>query len=328
MRTKAPMVMATFLGLMMVTAGCLTDDGGNGDDGNGDLPHEGTTEGFLFPDIRLETVGIGENRIHQLEADLIVVQVVASASIDDIRLQKTHFGPIRDRFSNTTEYYITVVADPDTTTAELEALESDHNIDLPSIARGDIVDTLSVKRYPTVFMLDERKVIFLRNDGQVGQGKMIQAIEDHWGVPPAVETGLEPGDVPPDLLWIDMDGQVGWVDNYWDHVLIINVWENECPFCILLMEELHQVYLNYSHLNFEIVSIDHNPEDSEQIVRNVREEYNATWKFAIDSDNIQSRYDIWREPVIFLIDKDGVIRWTNIGLVDSSIIAGEVEKLI
>ena len=319
--------MASVIAIIVVAAGCLSngDDDGNG---NGKLPHEGTTEGFLFPDVVLDTVGYGEKRVHDLEADLIVVHVVETASFDDIMVQDTHFGPLRDRFANSTALYVTLVADDGTTTDQLEVLANENNIDMPSVAQVDIIDTLSLKKYPTVLLLDERKVIFLRSDGQIGQGRLIEAVEDHWGVPPEVETGLEVGDVPPDLLWVDIEGQVGWVDNYWDHVLIINVWENECPFCVLLMEELRQVHLNYSHLGLEIVSIDHNPDDGEEVVRAVMEEYNATWTFAIDSDNVQSRYDIWREPVIYMIGKDGTIGWHNIGLVDSSVIAGEVEKLI
>jgi len=316
--------MAVLMALTMLSAGCLS--GGDDDDGDGKgHPHEGITEGFLFPDIAVDVVGEGFTELRSLEADLVVLHVVASASPDDSRLQDKHFSPLRDRFSNATAFYFTVVTDPTTTYQDLHVLEGQIENDACK-ATGDIVDQLSVSEFPTVFILDERKVIILRSDGQIGEGRMIEAIEEHWGVPPPVETGLEPGDVPPDLLWIDIDGNVGWLDKYWDHVVIINVWENECPFCLLLMEELAQVKAN--HTDLVIVSIDHNPDDGEQIVRSVREEYNATWTFAIDSDNIQSRYDVWLEPVIYLIDRDGVIRWHNIGLVDSSVIAGQVEKLI
>lgn len=326
MRAGTLRAVAVLMAITMLSAGCLTGDDDEGDgDGKG-LPHEGVTEGFRFPEVTLEVVGLGEVEVRTLEADLLVVHLVASASMEDIRVQDVHFGPLRDRFGNATVLLFTVVADPGAPWEELEALAGEDGIHLPSRPRGDIAGQLSVGEYPTVFILDERKVIILRSDGQMGQGRMIEAIEGHWGVPPPAGTGLEPGDLAPDLLWVDVDGNVGWLDNLRDHVVIINVWENECPFCLLLMEELAQVRANHTEL--VIVSIDHNPDDGEQVVRAVRERYNATWTFAIDSDNIQSRYDVWLEPVIYLVDGDGVIRWHNIGLVDSSVIAGEVEKLI
>jgi len=327
-RAKSTVVSTILLSLLMVTAGCLTGNGDD-DDGNGDLPHTGTTEGFLFPDITLETAGTVDNRVRDIEADLIVIHVVESASFEeDIRLQFGHFGPVRDSFKNISRVFITFVADPDANMSDLETLANDRYLDNPSISVGNIVDQLSILRYPTVLMLDERKVIFLRNDGQVGQGRMIAAIGEQWDLPPEEETGLDIGKTAPDLLWMNLSGKWGWLDDQLGSAVILNVWELECPFCLLLMEELRQVYLNFSDMGLDIVSIDHNPGDGLERVEAVKSEYNATWVFAIDSDNIQSRYDIWREPVIYLIDRSGVIRWHNIGLVDSSVIAEEVEKLI
>ncbi len=317
--------VALVLAISVVAAGCLTRDDGDGDDDGKGLPHEGITEGFLFPDITLDLLGEGFTGLRSLEADLVVLHLVASASYDDMRVQDEHISRLKYRFDNATASYFTVVTDPAVTYQELRDLAG-HTDDDPCKATLDLVDRLSLTEFPAVFILDERKVIVLRSEGQVGEGRMIEAVEEHWGVQPPVVTGLEPGDVAPDLLWIDVDGNTGWLDDYQDRVVIINVWENECPFCLLLMEELAQVRANHTEL--VIVSIDHNPDDGEQVVRGVRERYNATWTFAIDSDNIQSRYDVWLEPVIYLIDEEGIIRWHNIGLVDSSVIAGEVEKLI
>jgi thiol-disulfide isomerase/thioredoxin len=327
-RAKAPSVLAILISLIIVSAGCLTDDGDDDDD-NGGLPHVGTTEGFLFPDITMETAGIGENRVRDAEADVVVIQVVESVAYEeDIRLQFGHFGPVRSAYLNLSKVFITVVAGPDVTMTDLEGLANDHSLDNPSIVVGDVVDKLSIRKFPTVFLLDERKVIFLRSDGHIGQGKMVAAIEEQWELQPEVETGLDVGDRAPSLLWRNLTDKWGWLENYRGSVVIINVWEFECPFCLLLMEELRQVYLNYSDQGLKIISIDHNPDDTDQRVQAVIDEYNATWSFAIDSDNIQSRYDIWEEPVVYLLDRGGVIRWHNLGLIDSSVIAGEVEKLI
>jgi hypothetical protein len=77
-----------------------------------------------------------------------------------------------------------------------------------------------------------------------------------------------------------------------------------------------------------MVSIDLITWETEDEVRAVQDRYNATWTFAIDGDNIQSRYDIWRLPLLVLLDASGVVQWTWTGYTHSSVITEEVEKLI
>ena len=102
----------------------------------------------------------------------------------------------------------------------------------------------------------------------------------------------------------------------------------ECLFCLELFTELEKVWANHSADGLQMVSADLITWETPEQVRGVREQYNATWTFAIDGDNIQSRYDIWRLPLLVLLDGEGVVQWVWTGFVHSSVISDEVEKLI
>ncbi|NIP35666.1 MAG: hypothetical protein GWN18_11910, partial [Thermoplasmata archaeon] len=71
-----------------------------------------------------------------------------------------------------------------------------------------------------------------------------------------------------------------------------------------LFVELGKVHANFSGAGLQMLSVDLITWETEAQVRGVMEEYNATWTFAIDGDNIQSRYDIWRLPLLLLLDAD------------------------
>jgi thiol-disulfide isomerase/thioredoxin len=140
--------------------------------------------------------------------------------------------------------------------------------------------------------------------------------------------GVEVGKSAPDLVWVDIDGTKGSLSGLRGSPVLLDIWELECPFCIALFDELVKVDANYSSEGLTIVSIDIITWETEAQVRAERDDHNATWPFAIDGDNVQGRYDLWRLPTLILIDSAGVIQWTFTGLVHSSVISQEVERLI
>ncbi len=314
------------LALVVISAGCLNED--NDDDGNDDgPPPEGTTEGFTFPEFRFTDEQGIVRQTHSWGGDFTIVHVIDSTQ-DVFGPQIAQVRAVLDHFDNATVKALTISSGNDTR-RNMDVMADRLDITwTKGLPLTDLVDTLSLVHPLTVFLLDSDHVILLRSDEMLGQGRIIQAIESTWGIQPPDDAHPTVGSTVPDLVWRDIDGSEGRLSDLEGSPVLLNVWEMECPFCMELFVELQKVHTNYSGEGLQMLSLDLISWETETQVRGVMEEYNATWTFAIDGDNIQSRYDIWRLPLLVLLDAGGVVQWVFSGYVHSSVIAGEVEKLI
>jgi peroxiredoxin len=323
-RNSVPLVL--LLSLVLVTSGCLQDD----DDGNGDgsgPPPVGTTEGFTFPDFQFsDDTGVVREST-SWGGDFTIVHVIGSTD-DVFEPQFAQIRSVLGHFDNVTVRALTITSGNDTR-QEMDAMAEGLDVTWTTgLPLTDLADELSLVRPMTVFLLDGDHVILLRSDDMLGEGRIVQAIEATWGIEPPEDTYPQVGSTVPDLVWRDIDGNEGSLSDLEGSPVLLNVWEMECPFCMELFVQLEKVWGNYSDEGLQMVSIDLITWETEAQVRGVREEYNATWTFAIDGDNIQSRYDIWNLPLLVLLDGDGVVQWVWTGYIHSSVISGEVEKLI
>ncbi len=315
------------MALVLVTAGCLTTDDDDDGDGNGQPP-VGTTEGFTFPDVKfrdhLDTMSL----MAVFDGDFTIVHVIDSEE-GAFEPQFAQIKAVLQRFENVSIHALTLSLDPSSTRDSLAGMADELDADwVFGRPIGDVASALSIVDPLTVFLLDRDHVILLREGDMLGQGRMVQAIEASWGVGPVEDAYPEVGATVPELVWRDIDGVEGALSGWEGSPVLLNVWEMECPFCMELFVELGKVHANYSGEGLRMVSIDLVTWETEEQVRGVMDEYNATWTFAIDGDNIQSRYDIWRLPLLVLLDSEGVVQWVWTGYVHSSVISGEVEKLI
>jgi hypothetical protein len=315
------------LAILLVSAGCLdgSDDDG---DGNGDGPPPvGTTEGFTFPDIGFTDEDGVVRQTQSWGGDFTIIHVIASSK-EVYRPQIAQVRAVLDHWENLTVRALTISSGNDTR-GDMDVMASGLDVTWTTgLPLADLAEALSLVRPLTVFILDTDRVIILRSDDMLGQGRMVEAIEATWGVQPPGDVHPEVGSPVPELVWRDIDGVEGSLSALEGAPALLNVWEMECPFCLELFGELEKVWANHSGDGLQMVSIDLVTWETEDQVRGVMEEYNATWTFAIDGDNIQSRYDIWRLPLLVLLDGDGVVQWVWTGYVHSSVIEGEVEKLI
>ena len=324
-----PVIVIALVTLVSLS-GCILED--DGPDGPGDLPPTGTTQGFLFPEVEFIDQDGRDAWVSEIGADYAIIHVIGSEE-GAFRPQFPQLTAVLDHFDtpifDTVVEAFTLSTDPTSTNETLRDLSLSMGASWPLVVpKGDLEDLLSLVSDPTVFILDPQRVILLRSDQAIGQGWMIEAIEDDLGVAPPENVGPEVGQTAPEVVWVDIDGNTGSLSELRGSPVLLDVWELECPFCIALFDELEKVHANYSAEGLKIVSIDIITWETEDQVRAERDTHNATWPFAIDGDNIQGRYDLWRLPQLTLIDADGVIQWTFTGMVHSSVISQEVERLI
>ena len=324
MDRATPLIVLLILLMAAVLPGCL--DGDEPDEE--ELPHEGTTKGFRISDFNVTTHDGSTIGLWSIDADYVIVHVVDPAA-DPFMPQFAQIRSVLGHWDNVTIEALTIrdsqVYDGMTVDDLREEVDADWTFSTP---KGVIKDILSIQDYPTVLVLDTDQVILERSDEAFGQGRIVQVIEATWGIEAPEDAHPEVGSAVPDLVWRDVDGVEGRLSDLRGSLVIVNVWEMECPFCLLLFEDLEKVYSNYSGEGLEMVSLDLITWETDDEVRSVKESNNATWTFAVDGDNIQSRYDIWQLPLIVLLDGDGVVQWTWMGYVHHTIIAENVEKLI
>jgi thiol-disulfide isomerase/thioredoxin len=78
-----------------------------------------------------------------------------------------------------------------------------------------------------------------------------------------------------------------------------------------------------------IISIDIDVIESEDTLRLFAQEYPyATWIWARDTDYISAAYKITNIPTTVIIDQEGYIRFTHIGVTGSLMLIQEIEELL
>jgi len=103
------------------------------------------------------------------------------------------------------------------------------------------------------------------------------------------------------------------------------------PSCVPCREqvvELGKVYDAYSG-RVEIVSICvYTGEGMREELQSFADSYHAEWKFAVDDIGTAVDYQIQRIPTTVIVDQDGFIRFTHVGLTSADTITSEVEALL
>jgi thiol-disulfide isomerase/thioredoxin len=316
---------------VLPAAGCLVEEerpGGGG--GNGPVgPFEGTTRGFRLPDVAFTDHTGAAGSLWNVSAAFTILHMESPIVNGSFLPQYSQIRHVRQALSNLTIAAITLSVDPRSTPASMAALRTLAGSDWTvGVALGDANRTLSLRRFPTVFLLDRDKVVLNRSDEPLGEGRIIDAIQATWGQRPGPGVGPAVGQRAPEMVFRDVDGNEGSLGTWRGQVVLVEVWEIECPWCIEQFHELANLSVNYSSRGLRLLSIDVVNWETDDMVKAVAVQAGATWPFAVDGDNVQSRYDVWRVPTLLLIDRQGVVRWTTFGYSPYATLADEVERLI
>jgi thiol-disulfide isomerase/thioredoxin len=138
-------------------------------------------------------------------------------------------------------------------------------------------------------------------------------------VTPTQKIGGALGSLAPDFAGIDtwINSEPLSITELKGQVVLIDFWTYTCVNCIRTMPYLREWYAKYEDAGLQMVGV-HTPEfDFEKITSNVQnasEDLGVGWAVAQDND-----FGTWRAysnrfwPAKYLIDKDGVVRYTHFG---------------
>jgi len=116
--------------------------------------------------------------------------------------------------------------------------------------------------------------------------------------------------------WINTDKEIT-LEDLKGKVTLIEFWTFGCYNCVNTLPYLNKWYDKYKSENFEMIGI-HCPEfDNERNFDNVKrsvEELGIKYPVLTDNEfSIWQNYDVHAWPTIFLIDKNGEIRYKKVG---------------
>jgi cytochrome c biogenesis protein CcdA/peroxiredoxin len=134
------------------------------------------------------------------------------------------------------------------------------------------------------------------------------------------------GSEAPPFTLTSIDGTIFNLSDYQGNVVVLDLMATWCPVCNDEMKELSQLKEQYNEVVIITISID--PTETDEKLRSFKENYNADWLFARDTNNILVRYNAFTIPTIVVIDPQGKIIFQRAAFVSAAELESEVERAL
>jgi cytochrome oxidase Cu insertion factor (SCO1/SenC/PrrC family) len=131
-----------------------------------------------------------------------------------------------------------------------------------------------------------------------------------------------------DFTLTDVDGNTFRLSDQQGKVVVLEFMRTTCEYCIAESPNLRELRANFGG-DVVMVMISVDPKgDTDSVLRNYRNQNAVGWIAAADKGyDVQQVYGVQSTPTIFIIDKNGYIKYQHVGVTDSSILIAEVGSL-
>jgi len=110
--------------------------------------------------------------------------------------------------------------------------------------------------------------------------------------------------------------------------VILNFFSSRCGPCNTEMSHLKAVQNEFG-TKLTIISLSIRLSyDTDEILRQFRNDHDITWIVARDTANVRGKYDVPAIPTLYIIDQKGDIGYHHVGLTEASVIIEEVNELL
>lgn len=136
------------------------------------------------------------------------------------------------------------------------------------------------------------------------------------------------GTLAPDFTLIDIDGNSFSLSDYNGKVVILDFFSTTCAPCRSEMKQLKVVQEEF-RAEIVIISISINVDyDSDERLKQFREDFNITWILARDTANVRDHYFVPSIPTLCIIDQEGYIRYYDHNWEGAQALIEEISKIM
>jgi len=131
----------------------------------------------------------------------------------------------------------------------------------------------------------------------------------------------------PDFTLTDIDEYTFSLSDFRGKVVILNFFSSRCGPCNTEMSHLKAVQNEFgTKLTIISISIRLNY-DTDEILRQFRDDHDITWIVARDTANVRGKYDVPAIPTLYIIGREGYIKHYHHGLTEASTLIQEINEI-
>ena len=130
----------------------------------------------------------------------------------------------------------------------------------------------------------------------------------------------------PDFDIVDIDGNRLTLSRFRGSIVLLDFMATWCPPCNYEMMELSKLKDEMGD-DIVIISIDVDTSENSNDIRNQFGDYVNKWIFALDTDNVASKYGVSAIPKLVLIDENGNIFHTFVGYTQYEELISKIDEM-
>jgi cytochrome c-type biogenesis protein len=128
----------------------------------------------------------------------------------------------------------------------------------------------------------------------------------------AISAGTGGGSEAPDIAFTDLEGNDVSLSDFEGKVVVLDMMATWCPSCREEMADLREVHEMYGS-SIELITIDIDLTESEAMLKDFQNEYEAEWRFAMDNEDREffQEFNVQQIPKIVVIDIHGDVVYSE-----------------
>ena len=132
----------------------------------------------------------------------------------------------------------------------------------------------------------------------------------------------------PNFVVSTIDGEPVALDQFRGKVVVLDLMATWCTPCSRQMDDLNLIQAEYPRSKVVILSIGVDASETDQQLRDFRDQHYADWRFARDTDDVGTKYDAQSIPTLAIIDKRGNLEWTHSGATTFEDLKARIDPLL
>ena len=138
-----------------------------------------------------------------------------------------------------------------------------------------------------------------------------------------------------DFIFTSVDGNEIHLSTYRGKIVVLDMWATWCNPCLSQIIELQKIYNQYSRDTLEIFSVDIDPSETLQQIKDFRDSFklqkgiDLNWILGKDDGSIWQKYMISGGiPTLCIFDQEGKLFYQNEGLENAVRLSQKIDDLL